>query len=75
MNQDTKMMMSNPRVFWGTKGFHRRTFDELGQLIGMDASNMSRLVKGHRYITRDRAERLCEALQVRVEDIFEEVRR
>lgn len=68
------MMMVNPRVFWGSKGFHGRTFDELGQVIGMDASNMSRLVKGHRYIERARAERLCEALKIRVEDIFQEVK-
>ncbi len=74
MSRQQKMMMSNPRVFWGTKGFDGRTFDELGQLIGMDASNMCRLVKGHRYIERERAERLCEALNILVEDIFEEVK-
>ncbi len=74
MSRQQKMMMSNPRVFWGTKGFHGRTFDELGQLIGMDASNMCRLVKGHRYIERERAEILCKALNVLVDDIFQEVK-
>jgi len=74
MSKQQKMMMSNPRVFWGSKGLQGYTFDELGQFIGMDASNMSRLVKGHRYIERERAERLCEALKIRVKDIFQEVK-
>ena len=69
-----KMMMVNPRVFWGIKGFCGSTLDELGQAIGMDASSMCRLVKGHRYIEREKAEILCKALNTRVEDIFEEVR-
>ncbi len=74
MSRHQKMMMRNPRVFWGTKGFLGSTLDELGQPIGMDASSMCRLVKGHRYIERERAERLCEALNILVEDIFEEVK-
>ncbi len=68
-----KMLMVNPKFFLGSKGFHGSTLEELGQPIGMDASSMCRLVKGHRYIERERAERLCEALKVRVEDIFQEV--
>ncbi len=74
MSRHQKMMMCNPRVFWGTKGFHGSTLDELGQLIGMDASSMCRLVKGHRYIERERAEILCKALNVLVDDIFQEVK-
>ena len=75
MSQQKKLIMVNPRVFKGAKAFHESTLSKLGQLIDMDEASMCRLVKGWRYIERDRAERLCEALNVLVEDIFEEVRR
>ena len=74
MSQAKKMILFNRRVFLGLKGFHDYTFDELGEFVGLDASNICRLVKGHRYIERARAERLCVALNARLEDIFEEVK-
>jgi len=74
MNRDTKMILANRRVFLGLKSFHERTFGYLGELVGLDASNICRLVKGHRYIERERAEILCKALNARIEDIFQEVK-
>jgi len=75
MSQDAKMVMVNRKVFLGLKGFNEFTLDYFGELVGLDASNICRLVKGHRYIEREKAEILCRALNARVEDIFEEVRR
>ena len=74
MSQDTKMMLFNRRVFRGLRVFHELTLSDLGELVGLDASNICRLEKGHRYIERERAEILCKALKSPVEDIFEEVR-
>ncbi|MDA2933437.1 hypothetical protein MYX82_03745 [Acidobacteria bacterium AH-259-D05] len=74
MNQNTKMVVVNRNVFLGLKALQEKTLATLGEVVGLDASNMCRLAKGHRYIERKKAERLSEVLKVPVEVIFQEVK-